>query len=223
MLKRLLFITFVAASLHAAPPPAYHLELEANPATPFPFLGKFGTVTLHVYPAGVRANSMWLNGFSRDGATVTVENPYARMYTQVPVAQFAATLERMANAQVNEGGAPPVKGPTAGKVGGRAANRYRLVYGPDAWIDIWTSRSVPESAQLKMLVDGFVRGVAPRTADVLRSIPGTPIYVEMNFEHYKKMPVVWIKSFVANSAGEQEALRVGRFYFKVPLLDALWK
>jgi hypothetical protein len=34
---------------------------------------------------------------------------------------------------------------------------------------------------------------------------------------------VWVKSFVANSAGEAEALHVGRFYFKVPLIDALLK
>ena len=201
----------------------YHLQLEANPSAPFPLLQKFGAVTLHVYPAGVRADSMWLNGFSRDGATVTVENPYARMYTVVPVAQFAAALERMADVEVNEGGTPPVSGPLTGKVGGMSAKRYRLIYGPEAWIDIWTSQSVPESAQLKRIVDGFVRGVAPQTANALRSIPGTPIYVEMNFEHYKKMPLVWIKSFDANNAGQDQALRVGRFYFKVPLLDAIWK
>jgi len=167
---------------------------------------------------------MWLNGFSRDGATVTVENPYARMYTEVPVAQFAGMLEHMAHVEVNEGAAPPaVAPPVAGRVGGMNADRHRLLFGPEAWIDIWTSRSVPENEQLKMLVDGFVRGVAPQTANVLRSIRGTPIYVEMNFEHYKKMPLVWIKSFVANNDGEREALRVGRFYFKVPLLDALFK
>jgi hypothetical protein len=215
-----MLLALVLASATALP---YHLQLEANPSAPFPLLNKFGVVTLHVYPGGVRAESMWLNGFSRDGSTVTVENPLARMYTHVPVAQFAAMVENMAHVEVNEGGPPPVNGPTAGRVGGRTADRYRLVYGPEAWIDIWTSRSVPDSPQLKMLVDGFVRGVAPRTADVLRSIPGTPIYVEMNFEHYKKMPLVWIKSFVANSAGEEEALHVGRFYFKVPLLDALFK
>ena len=104
-----------------------------------------------------------------------------------------------------------------------SAKRYRLIYGPDAWIDIWTSQFMPENAQLKMIVDGFVRGVAPGSANALRAIPGTPIYVEMNFEHYKKMPLVWMTSFVANNDGEDKALRVGRFYFKVPLLDAIWK
>lgn len=201
----------------------YHLELQANPAAPFPLLNKFGVVTLHVYPGGVRADSMWLNGFSRDGSMVTVENPFARMYTEVAAAQFASSLERMAHVEVNEGGAPPLEPPVAGKVGGMSANRYRLLYGPEAWIDIWTSRSIPENAQLKKLIDGFVRGVAPLTANVLRTIPGTPIYVEINFSHYPKMPVVWVKSYVANNAGEAEALRVGRFYFKAPLIDYLLK
>ena len=202
---------------------SYHLQLEANPSAPFPMLNKFGVVTLHVYPGGVRADSMWLNGFSRDGANVTVENPYGRMYTTVPVAQFAASLERMANVEVNEGGPPPVSAPVTGRVGGMSAKRYRIVYGPDAWIDVWTGNFMPENAQLKLIVDGFVRGVAPRTANVLRGIPGTPIYVEMNFAHYPKMPLVWMKSFVWNNDGQDQALRVGRFYFKEPLLDAIWK
>jgi hypothetical protein len=216
-----LFIFALAA--RAAAPLPYHLELEANPAAPFPLLKKFGVVTLHVYPAGVRADSMWLNGFSRNGTTVTVENPYGRMYTEVPVAQFAQMIEKMADVEVIEGGAPPVAQPVAGRVGGMSASRYRLLYGPEAWIDIWTTQLVPENAQLKMIVDGFVRGVAPQTANVLRSIPGTPVYVEMNFAHYKKMPLVWLKSFVKNNAGQDDALKVGRFYFKVPLLDALWR
>src|SRR5438552_13615289 len=39
-----------------------------------------------LFRSGVRADTVWLNGFSRNGAgTVTVENPVGRMYTQVPV------------------------------------------------------------------------------------------------------------------------------------------
>src|SRR3954468_3510732 len=97
MLKRFLLLAFLTASLHAALPPAYHLELEANPSTPFPFLGKFGTVTLHVYPNGVRAETFWLNGFSRNGTNAfTLETPLGRMYTDVPVAQISATLRKIA-------------------------------------------------------------------------------------------------------------------------------
>src|SRR5579859_6816519 len=62
----------------------FHLTLEANPAAPFPFLSKFGNVTLQVYPNGVRAESMWLRGFSRNGApAVTVEDPLNRTYSDV--------------------------------------------------------------------------------------------------------------------------------------------
>src|SRR3954451_2394173 len=105
-MKRFLLLTFVAVSLHAAPPPAYHLEIEANPASPFPFLGKFGTVTLHVYPAGFRAETFWLSGFTRNGAsTVTVQNPLGRMYTEVPVAQISATLRKLSTSGV-ENAAP---------------------------------------------------------------------------------------------------------------------
>src|SRR5437773_7294617 len=96
-MKPLLLIIFAfAASLQAAPPKPYHLELEANPAAPFPFLGKFGTITLHVYPGGVRAETLLLNGFSRNGAsTITVENPYTRMYTLEPIAGIAPTLRTL--------------------------------------------------------------------------------------------------------------------------------
>jgi len=48
----------VAAFFICSPAFAYHLVLEANPTVPFPFLGRFGTVEIHVYPAG--------HGFSCD-------------------------------------------------------------------------------------------------------------------------------------------------------------
>src|ERR1700737_2149697 len=96
-MKRLLFLLVLAATASAAPRP-YHLQLEANPAAPFPFLSRFGTVALDVYPAGVRAETVWLNGFSRDGApAVTVENPLGRMYTDVPLSEIAPTLAKMSS------------------------------------------------------------------------------------------------------------------------------
>src|SRR5438874_13734709 len=122
MLKRFLLVALAVVSLHASPPPAYHLELEANPATPFPFLGKFGTVTLHMYPNGVRAETFWLNGFSRNGTkTVTVENPLGRMYTDVPVAQISATLHKIATSGM-EAAAPTGTQITIGTVHGIAAH-----------------------------------------------------------------------------------------------------
>src|SRR5437867_12755827 len=82
--------------LATAQPRPYHIELIANPGAPFPFLSRFGTINLHIYPAGVRADTFWLNGFSRNGApTVTVENPYGRMYTVGPRSGVTNIMRKM--------------------------------------------------------------------------------------------------------------------------------
>jgi hypothetical protein len=50
----------------------------------------------------------------------------------------------------------------------------------------------------------------------MRAIPGTPLYVELNFRRYHKLPLLRLKSFVPNADGEAEALRVGKLYFSAP-------
>lgn len=217
MLKRFLLLAFAAVSLHAAPPPAYHLELEANPATPFPFLGKFGTITIDVYPGGVRAETLLLNGFSRNGAsTITVENSVTRMYTKEPVANIAPTLQTLGRVDV-ETSSVPTRGPeTAGKVGRVDARRYRLIYGPQAWIDIWTTTAIPANPQFRTLVNEFLRGIAPGAAAAMRTIPGTPLYVELNFRRFQKLPLLRLKGLAMNNEGEERALNVGRLYFPAP-------
>lgn len=210
--------------LFAAPPP-YHLQLIANPAAPFPFLAKFGTVTLHVYPGGVRAETFWLNGFSRNGMrTVTVENPLGRMYTDMPIADIAGMLQKMSSLKGEAINAVPVaERPVSGKVRGIDARRTRLTYGPQAWIDVWTTTAIPETPQLHAIIQQLVRGISPGTATALDAIRGTPLYVELNFSHYKKLPLLQMKSFASNNIGENDALSVGRLYFKAPLLDSIWK
>jgi hypothetical protein len=224
MSKRILVLVFaVSTSLHAAPPPAYHLELEANPAAPFPFLGKFGTVTLHVYPAGVRAETFWLNGFTRNGtAAITVENPLGRMYTDVPLTQISATLHKLSTSGV-ESAAPAAITQITGNVKGIPARRYRLTYGPDAWIDVWTTDRIPENPQLRAVVNEFIRGISPATASAMNNIHGMPLYVELNFRRYKKLPLVRLKNIAWNADGQDDALKVGTLYFKAPLLDSIWK
>jgi hypothetical protein len=220
----LLALLLLASTASAASRP-YHIELEANPATPFPFLAKFGTVTLHLYPGGVRAETFWLNGFSRNGtSTITVENPLGRMYTDMPITDISAVLRRMASVEPGIMNATPSsEPPVAGKVRGIDARRTRLTYGPQAWIDVWTTTAVPETPQLRAIIQELVRGISPGTARALRSIAGTPLYIELNFSHYKKLPLVRLKSFFSNNAGETEALKVGKLYFKAPLLDSIWK
>jgi hypothetical protein len=223
-MKRFLLLTLIAVSLHAAPPRAYHLELEANPATPFPFLGKFGTVTLHVYPNGVRAETFWLNGFSRNGTNaITVENPLGRMYTDVPVAQISSTLHKIATSGIEAAAAPAETQMTSGTVKGMTARRYRLIYGPDAWIDVWTTDKIPENPQLRAIVNEFVRGISPATANSMNAIHGMPLYVELNFRRYKKIALVTMKKITWSSEGQDDALKTGALYFKAPLLDSIWK
>jgi hypothetical protein len=218
------FVFLLAASFPLQAAPKYHLTLEAHPAAPFPFLARFGTVTLHVYPGGIRAESFWLNGFSRTGApAVTVQNPFWRMYTEVPIANIASILHKLSTAGV-ENAAPAALGkPAGGAVKGLAAVRYRLQYGAQAWIDVWTTRAVPENPQLRAIVIELVNGISPATASTMRAIPGMPVYVELNFRRFKRVTLVELKKISFDNAGEEDALSVGNLYFKAPLLDAIWK
>jgi hypothetical protein len=220
---RLLAILLLALPALAATP--YHLQLEASPAAVFPYLGKFGKVDLHVYAGGVRAETFWLNGFSRNGeAAVTVMNPLARMYVDVPVGDIAPTLMKIAGAAgaLERSIAPSLERPVAGTVGTFAATRYRLTYGPSGWIDVWTTNAIPENAQLRKLVDEFVRGISPGTANVSRSIRGTPVYVELNFRRFRKVPLLRLKKVAFAAEDEKDALTLGSFYIRHALLEMLF-
>jgi hypothetical protein len=220
-----LFSLFLfALPLFAAQP--YHLQLEANPAAPFPFLGRFGTVTIDVYRGGVRARTFWLNGFSRNGGqAVTVENPLGRMYTDLPLAEIANMVRKLGGSSLGPLSGPPesVAAAVAGKVRGLDAQRYRLVYGPQAWIDVWTTKAVPDNPQFRAIANEFVAGVSPPAAQIARNLPGMPVYVELNFRRFHKLPLLRLKSLSFENKGESDALSVGTLYFKAPLLDALWK
>src|SRR5260370_41397597 len=136
----LLALLLFSTTATAAPPKPYHIVLEANTAAPFPLLSRFGKITLHVYPAGVHADSIWLNGFSRLGtSTVTIQNPYARMYTTMPVSDITTMLQKTNEEDALSEAPPPIAPAVSGKVRGILARRYRLLYGPDAWIDVWTT------------------------------------------------------------------------------------
>lgn len=217
----------LAAALFAAPLFAaqrYHLELEANPAAAFPYLGRFGAVELHVYASGVRAEALWLNSFAKNGApAVTVANPLGRMYVDVPIAEIAPILQKLAGSEGQvERISVPTRGPsTAGKVHGIAATRHRLVYGPAAWIDYWTTTAIPENPQFRRIADQLVAGISPGTAQVSRAIPGTPVYIELNFRRFRKVPLLKVKSltFDPPAEEEQDALELGPIYMKAPLLD----
>ncbi|HEY0372957.1 MAG TPA: hypothetical protein VGD79_13210 [Thermoanaerobaculia bacterium] len=230
MSLRLPLLAFlVLAAVAASAAPRYHLELEANPAAAFPYLSKFGTsIEVHVYPSGVRAEALWLNSFSKNGApAVTVANPLGRMYVDVPVAEIAPTLHKLAGDDAGvEKSAVPTRGPVIkGKVAGIDATRHRLMYGPQAWIDIWTTNAIPENPQLRRISEQLVAGISPGTAQVARTIPGTPVYVELNFRRFKKVPLLKLKqlTFDVSAEDEQDALELGPIYVKAPLLDRIFQ
>jgi hypothetical protein len=221
---RALLSLFAVFPLYGGQP--YHLQLEANPAAPFPFLGRFGTVTIDVYGGGVRARTIWLNGFSLNGArAVTVVNPLGRMYTDLPVAEIAPMVRKLGGSSLGQlsGSPEKVTTPVAGKVRGLDAARYRLMYGPQAWIDVWTTQAVPENPQFRAIVNEFVAGVSLPAAAIARTLPGTPIFVELNFRRFRRLPLLRLKSLSFENRGEADALSRGALYFKVPMLDALWK
>lgn len=228
-MSRFLPLVLAALALSASAAPRYHLELEANPAAAFPYLSKFGTsIELHVYPAGVRAEALWLNSFSRNGApAVTVANPLGRMYVDLPVEELAPLLRKLAGGETGvETVAVPARGPvTQGKVAGIDATRHRLIYGADAWIDIWTTAAIPENPQLRRISEELVAGISPGTAQVAKTIRGTPVYVELNFRRFKNVVLLKTKQLNLDASydDEQDALELGPFYVKAPLLERLFQ
>jgi len=227
-MRRILLLTLLALPAFAAaqPTPKYHLQLQANGAAPFPYLARFGTFNIDVYNGGLHVDTFWLNAFSRnDSNDITVLNPLARMYVDMPVRDIAAMLARLGGAGRKDASrsVPPLAAPLEGKVKDVVATRYRMIYGPEAWIDIWTTTAIPENPQLRRLINEIVGSISPTTLATAKTIPGTPLYVELNFSHYKKLPILKLKSLTFDDAGESDALSVGSLYVKAPLADAILK
>lgn len=226
---RLLRPAFTAALLFTLPvlgAQPYHLELEASPGAVFPYLGRFGDVELHVYEGGVRAEALWLNSFSRNGAAdVTVVNPLARMYIEVPIADITSILRKLGGSetQVEQKAIPAGQTVTIGKVGKYDAVRNRLSYGPGAWIDVWTTEVVPENPQLKLIVNAMLQGLAPGTARAAAKFTGTPILVELNFRRYKKVQLLKLKKLTMAADDEKDALTLGSMYMRATVLEKLFE
>jgi len=225
MISRLFAVVLFTLSASVAVAQQYHLELEATPEAVFPYLGRFGNVELHVYQGGVRAEALWLNAISRnDAEAVTVMNPLGRMYVDVPVGDIAAILHGFAG---TDGTAEQLAGPVMGDfvegaVKGVRATRNRFVYGNDAWIDIWTTTAIPENPQMRRIVSQVVSGLSPLTAKTFDKIPGTPLYVEMNFRRFKKVVLVRMKSLTYTADDEEEALTRGPIYVRATVLEKIF-
>jgi hypothetical protein len=219
-----LLVFVLPANAADAPRKPYHLELEVTPEAAFPYLGKFGNLDLHVYPGGVRGEALWLNGFSRTGEkAVTVVNPLARMYVDVGISEITSILTKLAGDEGSvERAAAPTLGPKLqGTVGGVAATRHRLLFGPTAWIDVWTTDVIPPNPQLRLLVSKVVSGISPATGLAASKLPGTPIFVELNFRRFQKVPVVKLKKLTFSAEGEEDALTLGSMYVRASVFEKI--
>jgi hypothetical protein len=214
---------FISGGAFAATP--YHLELEASPGAVFPYLGRFGDVELHVYQGGVRAEALWLNAFSRNGAKdVTVVNPLGRMYVEVPVSDIAPILRDLGGSgdAIERRAVPASVTATPGKVGKYAATRHRLMYG-NAWVDVWTTQAVPENAQLRRIVSALLDGISPGTTPHFAKIRGTPILVELNFRRFKNVRLLKLKKLTMTADDEEDALTRGGMYIRATVLEKLFE
>jgi hypothetical protein len=220
LLKLALLLLLAPAALAAPAARPYHLELQATPAAAFPFFSRWGTVDLHVYRSGVRANALWLNAFAKnETSAVTVLNPLGRMYVEVPIRDISSTVAKLAG---NGTDGHPTLDPviSRGKVKGIDAARYRLRYGPEAWIDVWTTGTLGDHPQYRQIVRQLVAGISPSTAPLFDQVPGIPLYVELNFRSFRKVPLLTVKKLTLTEADEKNALTRGSLYVRASMLES---
>lgn len=215
----LLFVAvLLSAESKAAATRPFHVQLESDAASiaPFPLLRRLGVSTIDLYPGGFRVKTVWLRGFSRNGSrTFTVENPVSRTYVTMPMTEVGGIVHSLGGRPVHAD--PPSKiQATSGTVRGLAAKRFRLIYSPDEFIDVWTTSALGGTPEYRAFMIELVRAISPSSASVVRAIPGTPLYIELNVGQYRKVVVLRPRSVVYKSTGEAEALRVSPFMFPAP-------
>lgn len=209
----------LSAVLAATAPRPFHVLLESNAAataSSFPLIQRLGTTTVDLYPAGFRVKTVWLRGFSRNGSKrFTVENPVSRTYVTMPTSDTGSIVRALGGRPLEAG--PPSKVEVMpGTVRGLAARRFRLFYGANEFIDVWTTSALGPTPEYRAFVDAMVRAIAPKSAAVLKSVPGTPLYVELNIGEHRKVAVLRPRSVVYNRAGEAEALKISSWMFAAP-------
>lgn len=231
-MPRILFLlvssSLLLAALHAlvaAPPSAakpaaaYRLDLEFSPAAALPFLKKFGAIDISVFPRGIRAETLLVEAFTTAASQhVTIENSVARTYSDVPIAEVRRLLLLLSgNKREMFPSLPllPIE-PTvlSGSVRGVKASRYRVRLGKSSWIDVWTTHAIPPNQQLRRLQQEFLTALSRNVAKTASSIPGTPLYVELNTRRFQKVPLLRMKQLVFSREGEAEALKPSPFTFR---------
>lgn len=226
MRQLVLLLVLLVVSTQAAVAQAYRVDLELTPAAPFPFLSKFGTIDVQVYPGGVRTEALLIHAFSRNGdKSVTLEYPLSRIYYDIPVSSVRPTLLQLARAknEIMPGMKEfPVEYVGSGTVRGVAAKCYRIRLGPEAHINVWTTSAVPRNPQFELLLAESLRAVSRTTPALLGKVPGLPIYVELNTTRFKKFTVLRLKQIVRSGTGEENAFKT-KFMIRAQFVEDLLK
>ncbi|MDX1584051.1 MAG: hypothetical protein R3338_10680 [Thermoanaerobaculia bacterium] len=216
-----------SANEPAVPRQNYALHLEANPSEPFPFLKKLGKVEISVFPEGVRADSLWLDGFVLQGAdTVRIENPALRLYTDASFDSLRKLFQKLRPENEEQPALKALKVVDTGRVGkiGKLPVRcHRIVLGEKAWIDLWWTSALAKNPAYERLQHELLSVVSPDLALAARRVPGTIVHVVLNTERFPDTTLLAVREVYLSSAGHEEALKTGRFFLRAPSLDRLVK
>ncbi len=219
-----------ASSGSADSPPAprsnYALHLEARPTAVFPFLEKLGNIQIAVYPQGVRADSLWLDGYLKAGSkSVRIENPSLRIYSDANLASLRQLFRSLApEKETAELGELPVTDTgRRGTIKDLPVKCYRITLGKKAWIDVWTTAALKESQPYRDLRTEVLSAISPDLARAGARIPGTPLHVALKTDDRPETTLLATKRFYKSSAGHEDALQTGRFFLKAPSIDRLMK
>lgn len=215
------------SSIGAAASKDYRLVLWIQPVGDDALTQKLGKATLTVYPQGVKADSLWLDGFTRQGSSqLTLLKPIARLYAQVELSDFSDIIRRMAGSRdglVGNIGTLRVGNPVNGKINKRAAKRFRISIDQQQWVDVWTAADLPENKQLKKLTSEVLEAVSDQLPPVLDKIEGTPILVRLHTDEYRDVDVLGFRSIRSSSRGHADDLQVGRFFLRATFAEKLWE
>ena len=57
----------------------------------------------------------------------------------------------------------------------------------------------------------------------MNRLPGMPVYIELNFRRFKKVPILRLKSIDSDMSEAEDDLSVGSVYFRAPFIESIWK
>lgn len=204
----------------------YRLELWVKPVGEDPIVRKLGKTSLTVYPQGVRIDSLWLDGFTRrDSENLTLLKPIARLYAVIELDDFSDVIRKLSGTsrEIAPGTGPfSVEEPADGRINRHPARRHRISVGPTEWVDVWTSRTLPENRQLDRLAAEILEAVSNDLPQLLDEIDGTPILIRLHTKDYENVDILGFREIGKSSRGHAEDLTVGRFYIRARFAESLW-